>query len=1042
MMKSALVWIACALVAAPGLTQAQQTQPELKGTLRWTNGDSLGGTLKTSAEQLLIWDNEDLFDGSMRLQLEALDFIELENVSKAKAGEDGKFRASLLSGDVVHGDLVSIDSEHVVLRSKRHGVIQLKREEIVALRRLDNPSLVLSGLNGREGWQTLNSKYPVELWSGKPGGVLETKRWRAELFRELELPDRLEMEVLIHSSKQPEFELAFSKERGAALRIETWGDSLVVVQNVEHRELMLLDEESRKVHLRLFWDRIEGTVAIHSGDGQLLAEMEAATSENPGFYLRNKSIDMELAKLRIGAWNGKAPEKVRENEPRIRTADGNYLYGKIENMPNANQPIQLDSGDAIPVDEVDTIHFLSVWGEVPDPDKAVKVVYADGALVSGRLQAIDDRGFARIETIYSDQPIQTQLLGARRIEFKTVEDQQPPEPTDELRMKDKTLRGTIAGSTDPASPIRWLPYGGVEAVPLKPDANARLIRVKTQAVSDLEGDRLFLNSREVLSCRVEAIDEEFVHFRSSMTKVRQLPTAQIRAIEFHDGRLQLIGFGDRGWTKILDEGENVTREPDRVTLDGGELAHPSILRANEIAFRVRWENPESGGLTVGLFGRSDKPNVESPLNLSFSCWDDRLWVASAEPGQTNGPSGQDANISGGEARIRIRIDGERIWIWINETRLSNLTHDPEKRLGNGLRFGIGSPYVDDAEGLSKVMITDFEIRSTTGLLAPLRVDREAKQQALTIPRFRVENPDTHILIAPNGDLLRGRLISASNELIKFASRMDEFEFPRERVAGLISLAAGKPDSGVTQAEARVVLSDGSAIRLTPRSLDEQLLIGSSPSLGDCQLPAAAIRQIQLGKIDPVPDPQIYANWKQIQPKFPEIPAAEDGQSGPKSELVGKDAAEIKLPLLAGGEFDLNDQDGKIIVLEYWATWCAPCVHAFPEYLNALKEVDSDEVRFIAINQGEPGAIIRPFLERHQWEFEVALDSRQITGPRYGVEGIPHTVIIDRDGKIAWVQSGFRPGIGDEFKNVLLQLLDREKPEQVAPAEPEPDSFDF
>ncbi|MFT5466204.1 MAG: thiol-disulfide isomerase/thioredoxin [Verrucomicrobiales bacterium] len=1039
-MKSVLL----SFILLLGVAHAQQTQ--LKGTLRWTNGDSLSGVLGSSVDQLLVWTNDLLFTAPMRLQVEAVDFIELEGASKAKAGEDGLFRASLISGDVVHGDLLAIDPVNVVLKSKRHGVVRLKREEIVTLRRLDHPSLIFAGPNGPDEFESLNQRYPIGLWSAKPGGGLATKRWRAELFRELELPDRMEAEIVLKSSKQPEFNIAFAREIGDALRIETWGDSLVIVQGVEHQELMLLDEKKSSIHLRLFWDRLAGELSIHSGDGQLLAEMKTQPAENDaeseGFYLRNKSIDMELVKLRIGAWNGKAPEKVRDTEPRIRTTDGDFLYGKIDRMPNANQPISIDSGESITVDQVDTIHFQIAWGEIPDPDKAIKIVYADGALISGKLQSIDTRGFARIETIYSAQPILTQLTGARRIEFKTAEDLKLPEATDELQMKDKVLHGTITGAPNPSSPIRWLPFGGVGAVPLKPDADARLIRVKTKAVSDLEGDRIFLNSREVLSCRVEAIDEEFVHFRTSVSKLRQLPVAQIRAVEFHDGRLQLIGFGDHGWTKILGENEKVTREPDRITLDGGELSHPSILRANEISFRVRWENPQSGGLTVGLFGRSTQADVESPMNISFSCWDERLWVAGTEPGQANGPGGQDANISGGEAKIKIQIDGERIWIWVNDNRLANLTHDPGKRLGNGLRFGVGSPYVDETIGLSKVMITDFEIRSTTGLLDPLRVDKEAKLQALTIPRFRVDNPDTHILIAHNGDLLRGQLIGMSNDLIRFTSRMEEIDFPRDRVAGLISLTADDPDAGVTGKEARVVLSDGSAIRLTPRSLDEQLLIGRSPSLGDCQLPAEAIRQIQLGNFKPVPDQQIYANWKQIQPRFPEIPEAEGGPAGPESELVGQDAAEIQLPLLAGGEFDLNDVDGKIVVLEYWATWCAPCRHAFPEYLRALEEVDSDEVRYIAVNQGEPAAVIQPFLERNQWDFEVALDIRQTTGTKYGVEGIPHTVIIDRNGKIAWVQSGFRPGVGDEFKKALLKLLGEEKPPAVVPAEPDPAGFDF
>ncbi|MEM1295224.1 MAG: TlpA disulfide reductase family protein, partial [Verrucomicrobiota bacterium] len=195
-------------------------------------------------------------------------------------------------------------------------------------------------------------------------------------------------------------------------------------------------------------------------------------------------------------------------------------------------------------------------------------------------------------------------------------------------------------------------------------------------------------------------------------------------------------------------------------------------------------------------------------------------------------------------------------------------------------------------------------------------------------------------------------------------------------------------------------------------------------------PVAAIRQIHLGEVEPIPAQLIYADWKREAPREPVIPRK--GAPGTQSQLIGKAAPPFELPLLSGETFSLAEERGSFVVLEFWATWCGPCQAAFPEYIEAMEELNSDEVRFVTVNQAEPAAIVKPYLERHNWNFEVALDSRESVARKYGVQGIPHTVLIDREGKVAWVQTGFVPGVGDELKNVISELLN---PEEEAFPEP-------
>ena len=91
--------------------------------------------------------------------------------------------------------------------------------------------------------------------------------------------------------------------------------------------------------------------------------------------------------------------------------------------------------------------------------------------------------------------------------------------------------------------------------------------------------------------------------------------------------------------------------------------------------------------------------------------------------------------------------------------------------------------------------------------------------------------------------------------------------------------------------------------------------------------------------------------------------------------------------------------GKVVVLEFWATWCGPCVAAIP-HLNELADKFKDQpVQFIAVTD-EDEKVIVPFLKRkpiHAW---IGLDTDKSMLKAYGISGIPHTVIVDKKGKIA------------------------------------------
>ena len=151
-------------------------------------------------------------------------------------------------------------------------------------------------------------------------------------------------------------------------------------------------------------------------------------------------------------------------------------------------------------------------------------------------------------------------------------------------------------------------------------------------------------------------------------------------------------------------------------------------------------------------------------------------------------------------------------------------------------------------------------------------------------------------------------------------------------------------------------------------------------------------------------------------------AKDDGDNAAMA-LVGKAAPDFHLKDLNQKDVALADQKGSVVILDFWATWCGPCVQSLP-HLNALyQDKKAAGLKVLAISVDEQKEKVPPFVADKKLAFTVLLDNaEQKVAEKYGVTGIPQTVIIGKDGLVKKVFIGFGPGTEDEMRKVVEEAM--------------------
>ena len=1213
-------WLGLALFASA----VAAAEPAPDAILRWQNGETLTGKIVEASASELSWKSP-LFAEPLRLGWHAVRRIDYPLPDETKVaqrltadvqwvrridhtlpdeGPPGPFSIALRDGSHIYGDVTAITEEAVTIESARHSTVQLTRADVLSARRVNGRSL-FQGPTGMSGWKvpplengrgqrqrnmSLDKQLPNFITG--PGGTLSLPYWKGVTACDLELPDKMDVEFRVHATARPSFEFTIGSGEKNRLRIETWGDELVLVAGNEFKSLMPFPEEEREAALRICWDVPARKCSVYTAGGEWLAdwdvpEVAEAKTRWKGVVLESKGRDLSLEFLRVRTWDGQPPAKFDVRQPRIELSDGRIIAGRIGSA--SAEKFELSDGAQIPnppptLAEVDSIIFSTdrpIANEQP-----AALTFADGTRLGGKILSCKE-GRASLTVAFSTEPLQTALQGMRQLSIKVPAPtgtplDRPLKAMDSLVHAGGTLHGSLVCDDSPSP--KWQAVGAAEPASLSKDTTFEITRAFPPDAKFGKSPALFhVSSGEALPGTLRGLDATGVEITSPILQVTRLANDDLNAVHLQSlTPMNLNGFTAPGWAIVKGDDTTVKREGEVLKMEPGTLlAHPTAMLSSEIAFSVN--NTGFSGVRLRMF--CDHTEASSSTNLLIVHQGNQMTVG------IEGVEGQFADQAQVRAStkpvvIRIEVQEKELNLFINDVHSASYPIDAAKRSGVGLTIEPASVW---GNSVRPIALTNFSSRSAPGRAWLPEVNSDARQQALTIPRFRKADPPRHALIASNGDLLRGSIEAVTATHFGFRSGLESLQIPMDRVkaaiwlkkpiegappsigvaalqeeleqklpmnmtygdAGLSTyidiLGAASPnlkfklpdeakdlrrgmrfrgqtigkaldqicalfglrhrqgedgeiiiEMGTSSATNLVVktyrlkldafpssgspvetlkaagiifpenstadwdaaqtqllvtntpenharlaelldskfggrltspthwlqLTSGGRVGIAVEKFGAEQVTGDHPLYGRCTIPFSDISGIRSSPPEVTMAAKLLADWRTVFAQDPVLPEA----GGANSPTIGKEAKAFKLPLLGGGDFDLGSAKGRVVVLDFWATWCGPCIKALPGLIEAMAEFPEDRVKLLGVNQSEPPEQVQRFLEARSWKLAVALDAGQSIAREYGVEGIPHTVIVGPDGKIAWVKTGYSPEADEEAAEVVRTLLAEKKGE--------------
>jgi peroxiredoxin len=239
---------------------------------------------------------------------------------------------------------------------------------------------------------------------------------------------------------------------------------------------------------------------------------------------------------------------------------------------------------------------------------------------------------------------------------------------------------------------------------------------------------------------------------------------------------------------------------------------------------------------------------------------------------------------------------------------------------------------------------------------------------------------------------------------------------RSAVAQKLAEWQSTEGQGTRPGNASPRVGDGNSWRSAGPATPHEFLPTARPQ-ARAAVPSAALWLVRTKEKDLSEAMKLLSEWRarlkslgQVNESIGFVPTLTTMRTTPnrvaQPELVGKPAPDFTLKDVDGRELALKDLRGKVVLLDFWATWCEPCRKDMPEIKTLHDEFKSKGLEVVLIDFSEPAGVAKEYFEKNNYTFHNLLDPQSETFDKYGAGGIPKVVLIDKQGVVRYFQQGY------------------------------------
>jgi peroxiredoxin len=134
------------------------------------------------------------------------------------------------------------------------------------------------------------------------------------------------------------------------------------------------------------------------------------------------------------------------------------------------------------------------------------------------------------------------------------------------------------------------------------------------------------------------------------------------------------------------------------------------------------------------------------------------------------------------------------------------------------------------------------------------------------------------------------------------------------------------------------------------------------------------------------------------------------------------AGDFALPARDGGTVQLSELRGQVVMINFWATWCGPCRQEMPLLEQLYSKYEPLGFTLLGVNVEPDSAPAQEWLKRTPVTFPILFDRDNKVSSQFGVEAMPSSVLIDREGKVRHVHRGYKPGDESTYADLVRSLV--------------------